>query len=126
MPTPLVMHVDEAPWTEGGPVLPESYPGYGEQLIGDLESGPWVFVIHLAPGFVGPPHAHDRDEIMYILEGEMITEGRSCGPGTVIYLQRETKYSFTVGPKGVRFLNMRPAPAMSKCQGEEEWKNTRG
>ncbi len=126
MPKPLVMHVDEAPWTQGGPAQPESYPGYSEQLIGDLKKGPWVFVMKLAPGFVGPPHAHSNDEVMYILEGEMIMENRSCGPGTVIYLESETEYGFTVGPEGVRFLNMRPSPVQSKYRGEKEWKSMRG
>lgn len=125
MTKPLIVHVDEAKWTQGGPILAETYPGYSEQLIGDLRDGPWIFVMKLAPGFIGPPHAHDTDEIIYVLEGQLNMNNQPCGKGTVIFIEKNTEYSFNVSSKGVQFLNIRPAPAMSKYQGEKHWKSVR-
>ena len=48
----LIMHIDEAPWVHGGP----SQTGtFGEQLIGDLEKGPWVLVLSIEPGHTSAP-----------------------------------------------------------------------
>ena len=112
----LIMHIDEAPWVHGGP----SQTGtFGEQLIGDLEKGPWVLVLSIEPGHTSAPHSHDRDETIYILEGEMTFGDRLCGPGTVIHLEKETEYGFTSGPLGVRFLNVRHGAASYKARGGE-------
>jgi len=115
----IVQHVDEAPWVRGGPRAEgvEKHPEGGGQLVGDLERGPWVHVNWLPGGLVAPPHQHDKDEVIFILEGGLTLGGRRCGPGTVVYLERETPYGFTVWDEGVRFLNVRPGRAAIEMHG---------
>ena len=116
----LVMHVDEAPWAYGAAPKAGERVRYAEQLFDDLESGPWVHIITMMePGYAADVHCHSEDEVIYIVEGEMIMDGRSHGPGTVIFMQRATDYGFTVGPQGVRFLEMRPGRARYRRQGGE-------
>ena len=65
--------------------------------------------VHKAPPAGAPaPHAHDVDEIMYILEGELILGNRHYGPGSAILVPANTLYSFAYGEHGVRYLNFRP------------------
>jgi quercetin dioxygenase-like cupin family protein len=60
-------------------------------------------------GNVPPPHIHRReDEISYVLEGEMVV---SVGdrtfrgtPGTMIFLPRDVRHSFTIESEQVRML----------------------
>ena len=54
----------------------------------------------------------------YIIEGELDLGDGARGPGTVIYMERHTEYGFTVGPKGVRFLNIRTGPAHTFRDGK--------
>src|SRR5262245_33651678 len=107
----LVMHIDDAPWVRGGPRAGSDHPDGGGQLIGDLERGPWIHVNWLPGGLVAPPHRHDRDEVMFVLEGGFSLGRRRCGPGTVVYIEAGTRYGFTVFREGVRFLNIRPGLA---------------
>ena len=117
----LIMHIDEAPWVHGGPGKQGTF---GEQLIGDLEKGPWVLVITIEPNHTAAPHSHDRDETIYVLDGEMKLGDQFCGPGTIIHLEKETEYTFTSGSHGVRFLNVRHGPASYKAR-DGEWLDER-
>ncbi|MEE2662499.1 MAG: cupin domain-containing protein [Myxococcota bacterium] len=113
----IIMHIDQAPWVRGGPPGEGEHPEGGGQLIGDLEQGPWVHVNWLPPGFAAPSHSHDVDEVMYVLEGGLSMGERECGPGTVVYIEAGTLYSFAVGDAGVRFLNIRSGLARYAEQG---------
>src|SRR5262249_26523380 len=116
----IIQHIDDAPWVRGGPRAegPERHPEGGGQLVGDLERGPWVHVNWLPGGLVAPPHQHDQDEVLFILERGLSMRGRRCGPGTVVYLERATPYGFTVWDEGVRFLNVRPGRASIELGGK--------
>ena len=115
----IIMHIDEAPWVRGGPPEAGPYPDGGGQLVGDLDKGPWVHVNWLPAGLEAPLHQHDRDEVIYILEGGFSMGERRCGPGTVVYIESGTQYGFTVWEEGVRFLNIRPGRARYAEAGVE-------
>jgi mannose-6-phosphate isomerase-like protein (cupin superfamily) len=53
-------------------------------------------------------HAHDEDEIMYVLEGAMRINSRTVGPGACLYIAGHTFYGFHAGPEGLHLLNFRP------------------
>ncbi len=107
----LIMHIDEAPWIRGGPRDEGDHPEGGGQLVGDLEKGPWVHVNWLPGGLEAPLHSHDHDEVMYVIEGGFSMGRRQCGPGTVVFIEANTRYGFRVWDEGVRFLNIRPGLA---------------
>jgi quercetin dioxygenase-like cupin family protein len=60
-------------------------------------------------GNVPPQHIHHReDEIFYVLEGEMIASVGDCTikgtPGTMIFLPRNVRHSFTIESEQFRML----------------------
>ncbi len=115
----IIMHIDEAPWIRGGAPGSGDYPDGGGQLVGDLERGPWVHVNWLPGGLVAPRHSHDHDEVIFILEGGFSMGQRRCGPGTVVFLEANTRYGFEVWEEGVRFLNIRPGLAKYEEEGTQ-------
>jgi hypothetical protein len=113
----IIMHIDEASWTTGQPRRDDSTIENASQFIGDLEKGPWIHINSLEPNsFVGS-HSHSVDEVIYIVEGSLTIGDRTCGPGTVIAIEKETEYDFTSGPEGLRFLNIRPGLATLTIEG---------
>jgi quercetin dioxygenase-like cupin family protein len=72
------------------------------------ETTPQLIEIAYEPNSTIQPHAHDEDEIIYILEGEMRLGTRIVGPGSSIYIAGGTLYGFSVGSEGLRILNFRP------------------
>jgi quercetin dioxygenase-like cupin family protein len=53
-------------------------------------------------------HAHDADEIIVVVEGEVHFGKQRYGIGSSVLIPRMTLYSFRAGPAGLTFLNFRP------------------
>jgi quercetin dioxygenase-like cupin family protein len=72
-----------------------------------------LFEVTFPPNEQVATHAHDSDEIIYVLEGRLMSEEADLGPGSSIYISARTPYGFHVGPDGLRFLNFRGHREMS-------------
>jgi len=112
----IIQHVDDAPFHRGerkgsGPITRAS------QLIGDNGDGPWIFVQSIEAGVVAPAHSHTQNEVIYIIDGWVTVGRKRLGPGSVLYVEKDTPYRFTVGEEGVRFLNVRPGPSVMVVAG---------
>ena len=62
-------------------------------------------------GNVPPPHIHHReDEIFYVLEGEIAASVNDrtikVTPGTMVFLPRDVRHSFTIESEQVRMLQL--------------------
>jgi hypothetical protein len=73
---------------------------------GDAHS-PSLVEVRASPDKPATAHAHETDEIVYVLEGELVIGRRVFGPESAVFIPANTLYSFRVGPEGVRYLNMR-------------------
>ena len=69
---------------------------------------PQLFEVSYGPNAHIAVHAHDEDEIMYIVDGEMLFGSQSLRPGSSLFIQGGAYYSFRSGDRGLRFLNFRP------------------
>ena len=67
----------------------------------------------LPAGFRVPPHAHDHDELMVVLEGGCrFDDGLAdLGPDDSIVIRASYRYGFTCGPNGMEFLTIRTGEA---------------
>lgn len=66
-----------------------------------------MFEVRVPPNHVVESHAHDEDEIVYILEGEMILGARVLKAGSSAMIPGKTLYGFSAGADGLVFLNFR-------------------
>jgi len=69
---------------------------------------PQLMELRYQPNAEVQVHAHDEDEIIFIVGGEMHLGSRVLGPGTSIAISGKTFYGFKAGPAGLQFLNFRP------------------
>jgi hypothetical protein len=57
------------------------------------------------PGLVLPRHSHGSDSLIYILDGEVTIDGRSCPAGTQIVLPKDAPIGpLIAGPEGCTFI----------------------
>jgi uncharacterized cupin superfamily protein len=75
------------------------HPGSAEDLQ--------MFEVRVPPNTDAAVHAHDNNEIIYIVEGEMRVGAHLLKAGASIYIQGRTLYGFVTGSQGVHFLNFR-------------------
>lgn len=61
-----------------------------------------------------PPHAHDWDETIYVLRGELALvldgEVRTVGAGATVHLPGGTRHEFSMGPGGADLLSITSGP----------------
>jgi quercetin dioxygenase-like cupin family protein len=64
-------------------------------------------------GFTVPPHVHDHDELIVVLEGgcTVLDGGPTMGPHDAVVIRAHHAYGFTCGPDGMRFLTVRTGEA---------------
>lgn len=72
--------------------------------------GYWMFLAELAPGTRFPEHDHASSEDLYMISGDLITEGRTLGPGDFIHFDRGTHHHELVSPGGCVALMVERAP----------------
>jgi quercetin dioxygenase-like cupin family protein len=78
-----------------------------------------MFELRLGPNDEIPAHAHDVDEIVYVVSGQLRFGSRILNPGSSVYIPGESLYSLRAGPEGLRFLNFRPCKDISMISKEE-------
>src|SRR4051794_17608671 len=66
-----------------------------------------LFELDMDPDLRLAPHAHESDEIIAVVAGELHVGRRVLGPGTSIFVPGHTLYTVKAGPEGCRFLNFR-------------------
>jgi hypothetical protein len=60
---------------------------------------------HYDPDIVLPRHNHASDTLVYILDGEVSIDGRSCPAGTQIVIPKDVPFGpLIAGPEGCTFI----------------------
>jgi quercetin dioxygenase-like cupin family protein len=72
------------------------------------DNSPQLFEVEFAPDSEVKIHAHEEDEIIFVLTGQMQVGSRVLGPGASVFIKGNTLYGFKVGHQGMTFLNFRP------------------
>jgi len=83
------------------------------------ESELQMFEVTVQPNDSIDQHAHDEDEIIYVLDGELHLGSRVLTEGSSVAIRAHTLYSFRAGPNGLRFLNFRARQDMSYITKDE-------
>ena len=111
-------HINDAPLIKGAKTLSGQPRQRGSQFIGDDDIGPWIRVQSLEADLDVQPHSHSNDELLYIIDGAIISGGVSHGPGTLAFVEKGTEYGFRTGPTGARFLNIQQGKYTIAMAGE--------
>ncbi len=69
---------------------------------------------YLSPGFEVPPHSHNHDELLIVLEGGCkLSDGTWLTDYDAAFVPADQEYGFTVGPIGMRFVVIRGGAAQT-------------
>ena len=76
-------------------------------LYSTAQGGPNVQLAEYEPGHEEHPHSHPTSELLYILEGELSLGEERVGPGTMLFVEKDTVYGPLIGgQRGVKFLRV--------------------
>lgn len=92
---------DQGQWMEVRPQLHGDRRVAGHLKI--IERSPERVVVYTRydPGLVIEKHSHLANEVIFVIEGELIIDGRVCPAGTSLVLEKGTPFGPVVaGPQG--------------------------
>jgi mannose-6-phosphate isomerase-like protein (cupin superfamily) len=72
------------------------------------EGAPYVTFIESAPNHHAQVHSHSEDEVMVVVKGRMIFNGRWCEVGSLIYVPANEEYWYSTGDEACRVALIRP------------------
>jgi quercetin dioxygenase-like cupin family protein len=78
-------------------------------------ANPSLRVLQSVPNCYTPPHSHSEPEVIVLLKGRLIFNGKWCEQGTVVYVPANEDYWFSTGAESCVFAIMRP-----KDQGKHQ------
>jgi quercetin dioxygenase-like cupin family protein len=69
---------------------------------------PSMQYVEYGPDHTDPVHSHDTDEVFVVTDGELWIDGLAdaSGPGSVVFVPRDTRYAVRGGPHGVRYFRI--------------------
>lgn len=84
------------------------------ELLGEFKphdrgdpSGLDLLEIYYPPDAVITVHAHEEDEIIYVVDGAIRLGNRLYPKGSSVFVARQTLYGFEAGPEGLHMVNFR-------------------
>jgi quercetin dioxygenase-like cupin family protein len=117
-----ILKVEDRQWLVVGEAMAEDRRSYlsDSELLATAcvhqpgsEDRPQLLQIRFPPNAVVNPHAHDGNEIIYVLEGEMRLGTEILRAGSSLAVAGQTIYGFHAGPEGLCILNFRPTMDVS-------------
>lgn len=72
--------------------------------------GYWMLLLELTPGGVIPTHDHRGSEQVYLLSGDLRTQGRTLAPGDFLHSEPGTIHQELVSPSGCMAILVEKAP----------------
>ena len=99
---------NDVPWAE---YAPSAGDNDGAQirykaLTVDHRDVPPVQYVEYAPGHADPVHSHETGEFLVVTDGTLWLENEESGPGSIVFIPRDTRYSVRGGDEGVRFFRI--------------------
>jgi quercetin dioxygenase-like cupin family protein len=62
--------------------------------------------VDYAPGHEDAVHSHDTGEVMIIIAGSVQVGETTSGPGSAVYIPKDTKYALRSGDDGLRYFRI--------------------
>ncbi|MCW5558777.1 MAG: cupin domain-containing protein [Verrucomicrobiae bacterium] len=93
----------EGAWTEG------LHPGTRFQVLSsDVRRRYMILIIELDPGAIYPGHDHRGAEELYLIRGDLLTEGRLMRAGDYLHSDSGTHHQDLTSPSGCQALLIAP------------------
>jgi mannose-6-phosphate isomerase-like protein (cupin superfamily) len=84
------------------------------------EGAPYITFLESAPHHYAQVHSHSEDEVMVVVMGRMLFNGRWCDVGSLIFVPAHEEYWYSTGDEGCRVALIRPKGRGTFENGRED------
>jgi len=117
---------DEIDWaTESTTVTPKELvdaaraTGARRKFVATGQEGFYMNHSEMPAGFTVPPHTHDHDELIVVIDGgcTILGGGPDLKANDALTVPAHHEYGFRCGPEGMRFITIRTGEATVRLTG---------
>jgi quercetin dioxygenase-like cupin family protein len=105
-----IFQVDESdiPWAEFGDVEEsDGQPSIRYKVLSPRGADvPPMQYVEYPPGHEDAAHRHQTGEVLIVTAGQLQLGDEVSGPGSAVYVPRDTEYAIRAGESGVRFFRI--------------------
>lgn len=91
----------------------------GLETMRVLTGSPHVNYLNSKPHHYAPVHSHTESELMVVVKGRMLFNGRWCGVGSLIQVPANEEYWYATGDEGCMVILIRPQAPGTIQMGQE-------
>jgi mannose-6-phosphate isomerase-like protein (cupin superfamily) len=84
------------------------------------EGAPYITFLESAPHHYAQVHSHSEDEVMVVVKGRMLFNGRWCDVGSLIFVPAHEEYWYSTGDEACRVALIRPKGRGTFENGRED------
>jgi mannose-6-phosphate isomerase-like protein (cupin superfamily) len=84
------------------------------------EGAPYITFLESAPHHYAQVHSHSEDEVMVVVKGRMLFNGRWCETGSLIFVPAHEEYWYSTGEEACRVALIRPKGRGTFENGRED------
>jgi mannose-6-phosphate isomerase-like protein (cupin superfamily) len=92
----------------------------GLQVMHVHEGAPYITFLESQANHYAQIHSHTEDEIMVVVKGRMLFNGRWCDVGSLIFVPAHEEYWYSTGEEGCRVALIRPKGRGTFENGRED------
>jgi quercetin dioxygenase-like cupin family protein len=97
----IAKNTADLPWVDAGDI-PGLPPGREVKILRRYDEDDYSLdmLVRIPPGEVEPRHAHDAEHMLMVVEGRVVIDGKTLGPGDYIYSPRNVPHGPVEYPDG--------------------------
>jgi quercetin dioxygenase-like cupin family protein len=99
----IALHSAEIEWASGADIQELPPPGPEVKVLRRFpdDDNALDLLVRFPPGYVEPRHTHSGEHMVFILEGRMLVDGKTLGPGDYVYGPRDEPHGPFEYPDGI-------------------------
>jgi quercetin dioxygenase-like cupin family protein len=99
----LAVYSEQVEWVDGAEIQELPPPGPDVKVLRHYpaDDNALDILVRFPPGYVEPRHTHDGEHQCFILEGRMLVDGKTLGPGDYVYGPRNEPHGPFEYPDGI-------------------------
>lgn len=117
----VAMNTADIPWIDAGDIQ-ELPPGQEVKILRRFDEDDYSLdtLVRFPPGYVEPRHTHEGEHMVLIVEGRMIVDGKTLGPGDYVYGPRNTPHGPMEYPDGIVLYASHRGSPVHEYEGKAE------
>jgi quercetin dioxygenase-like cupin family protein len=123
----IALNSGDLEWVSGAEIQELPPPGPEVKILRHFpgDDNALDLLVRFPPGYVEPRHTHSGEHMVFILQGRMLVDGKTLGPGDYVYGPRDEPHGPFEYPDGILLYASHRGDTAHEYEGKDQVTNGR-